>query len=359
MSSISRHDNDRNAGDVVPGPQTTDPTLTNVDMADPTVQTTALNNKNSSITKQFRLRWMSTAPVARTLGNGVTTVVYPVFVSRDNWMDIMLVCQLISCRPFDANRGMSLMAWETCAEFLSKARDPQDNLVYRVGIKGKQLKTRFLELMALIKKVERQVPFKSGCDDEIEESELQLALEDLSVMYAASLNATASLTTSVAAARAKDKEDAETARRGAMGKLTKEEMQKLKAGKRGRGRTDDATPNKRALSTTAKLVSPAGAIGGADAFASQMANRIALQEKKLALKEKKMTMELQQQKENRDREFKMQEQMMNFMTAVMNRFPDGGSVTRVAPSITAFAPHDHSAAGEGGGRPDYDSDKEN
>jgi hypothetical protein len=45
-----------------------------------------------------------------------------------------------------------------------------------------------------------------------------------------------------------------------------------------------------------------------------------------------MTMELQQQKENREREFKMQEHMMNFMTALMNRFPDGGSGAGVSPS---------------------------
>ncbi|KAI2490733.1 hypothetical protein MHU86_23831 [Fragilaria crotonensis] len=78
--------------------------------------------------------------------------------------------------------------------------------------------------------------------------------------------------------------------------------------------------------------------------------------------EKNMTMESHQQKENTEREFKMQEQMMNVMTAVMNRFPDGGSGTRgVAPSITAFASHDQSAAGGGdtGGCDDDDSDKEN
>ena len=105
-------------------------------------------------------------------------------------------------------------------------------------------------------------------------------------MYAASLNTTASLTTSVAAARAKDKEDAEIACRGAMGELTREDMQELKAGKRERGGSDNATPNKRLLSTTANLVSPAG-VASADIVASQMASRIALQEKKLALKEKK------------------------------------------------------------------------
>ena len=359
MSSISRHDKDCNAVDVVPGSQTTDPTLTNVDAADAMEQTTALNNPNPSRTKQVCLRWMSTTPVA-ILRNGVITTVYPVLENRDNWMDIMLARQLISCRPFDANRGLSLLAWDTCAQHLSKARNPNDKLVYRVGIKGKQLKARFLELMTLIKTVERQVPFKSGCDDEIEESELQMALEDLSAMYAVSINSTASLTTSVAAARAKDKEDAETARRGAMGELTKEDMQKLKAGKRGRGGKEDATPNKRAL-TSANFVSPAG-VACADALASQMENRMALQEKKLALKEKKMMMEMQQQKENKEREFKMHEHMMNLMTTVMNRFPapaEGGSGTRVASSIAAFAPHhDHSAAGGGGGTND-DSDKEN
>jgi hypothetical protein len=54
------------------------------------------------------------------------------------------------------------------------------------------------------------------------------------VIHAASLNSAASLTTSVSAASAKDKEDAEIACRGAMGKLTREDMQKLKAGERKR-----------------------------------------------------------------------------------------------------------------------------
>jgi hypothetical protein len=59
-------------------------------------------------------------------------------------MDIMLSRQLVSYRPFDVNCGMSLLAWDTCAEHLSKARHPTTKeLVYRAGIKGKQLKARF------------------------------------------------------------------------------------------------------------------------------------------------------------------------------------------------------------------------
>jgi hypothetical protein len=39
MSSPSRHDDDRDAGDVVPEPQPTDRPLTNVNTADATAQT--------------------------------------------------------------------------------------------------------------------------------------------------------------------------------------------------------------------------------------------------------------------------------------------------------------------------------
>ncbi len=88
----------------------------------------------------------------------------------------MLAHQLISCWPFEANHGLSLLAWDTCAEHLSRVHNPNNNLVYSVGIKGKQVNTRFLENMVMIKKVERQVPFELGCDNnEIEESELQMA----------------------------------------------------------------------------------------------------------------------------------------------------------------------------------------
>jgi hypothetical protein len=81
MSSISRHDKDCNAVDVVPGSQTTDPTLTNVDMADPTVQTKFRNDVNPPRTKHVRLRWMSTAPTS-TLRNGIITTAYPVLETK-------------------------------------------------------------------------------------------------------------------------------------------------------------------------------------------------------------------------------------------------------------------------------------
>jgi hypothetical protein len=98
MSSLSRHDDDSNAGDVAPEPQTADRPLTNIDMADAMGETTVLSNANLPRTKQVHLRWMSTAPVA-AFRNGRTTTIYPVLEAKDNWMDIMLSRQLVSCRP--------------------------------------------------------------------------------------------------------------------------------------------------------------------------------------------------------------------------------------------------------------------
>ena len=117
---------------------------------------------------------------------------------------------------------------------------------------------------------------------------------------------------------------------------------------------------------TTNLVSPSGAISD-DALASQMDGRIALNEKKLALKEKKMMMELQQQRmEDKEWEYKMQENIMQFMTAVMNCLPDTGSGNRDATVLVPTASDDHNTAGGGvdngcwdDSMDDDSSDKEN
>ena len=164
MSSISRHDDDSsNAGDVAPGPQPTDRQLANLDTADSSEETRMLEDSNSSRKKAPRLRWMSMAS-ALPLRDGVPSKIFPLLESKDNWMDIMLVRQLISDRPFDAGHGLTMKAWDTCTGFLSKTLDPNDRLVHPTGISGKQLKTRFLQLMDFIKKVEVQIPLNPGCD---------------------------------------------------------------------------------------------------------------------------------------------------------------------------------------------------
>ena len=82
-------------------------------------------------------------------------------------MDLMLVRQVMVDEPYAAPFGKTGQAWKACAELLSKAQDPQGNLVYGVlGVNDKGLRKRFDKLMAFVKKMEGSVPFQSGCDNE-------------------------------------------------------------------------------------------------------------------------------------------------------------------------------------------------
>jgi hypothetical protein len=71
-----------------------------------------------------RLRWQSTASITTVNSSGEPTMVYP-FLNRDNWLDIMLVRQLIFDQPFAAAFGQSgRQKWKDCARALSKTKDP-------------------------------------------------------------------------------------------------------------------------------------------------------------------------------------------------------------------------------------------
>jgi hypothetical protein len=79
----------------------------------------------------------------------------------------MLVRQLLVDQPFAAPFGQSGHAWKTCAQALSRARDPEGLLVYGIaGVSDKSMKKRFEDLMMFVKKEENLVPFRSGSDNE-------------------------------------------------------------------------------------------------------------------------------------------------------------------------------------------------
>ena len=129
---------------------------------------------------RVRLRWLPIT-IVTILGEGEDAepkATYP-FLKQGNYMDIMLVRQVMVDEPFAAPFGKTGQAWKACAEKLSEAQDPQGTLVYGVvGINEKGLRKRLDELMAFVKKFEGSVPFQSGCDNE-ETTELMGALEDL------------------------------------------------------------------------------------------------------------------------------------------------------------------------------------
>ena len=92
---------------------------------------------------------MTTAPsMFRTFSNGLITTVYPVLETRGNWMDIILVRQLTSSRPFDANFGLFelYLLWTHvgCWILVNGAQS-----LWPLGVK--KLNTHFWERMAKIK----------------------------------------------------------------------------------------------------------------------------------------------------------------------------------------------------------------
>jgi hypothetical protein len=78
-----------------------------------------------------RLRWQPITTISVGSGaemEGVTT--HPFLKSRDNWMDITLVRQLMVDQPFSVPFGRSGEAWRACARSLSLTKDPDGILVF-------------------------------------------------------------------------------------------------------------------------------------------------------------------------------------------------------------------------------------
>jgi hypothetical protein len=202
-----------------------------VSTAQSTVDTTVTSDKNSA-QKPKRLRWMNVLGVRCSVStNGTVTNTYPFLTDQSNWMDIMFVRHLLVDKPFEAPHGKGTSAWESTAHYLSLAVDPDGNLIFPLGCNGRQLKSRFQELMSVMKKIENEVPFKSGCDDE-DASELQLGLEELLELHSAASSAATNSNAASAATKADDKKKAEQLRQASLGMLSPEEKRDLRNGKR-------------------------------------------------------------------------------------------------------------------------------
>ncbi len=121
----------------------------------------------------------------------------------------MFVCHLLVDRPFEAPHGKGTSAWKSTAHNLSKAVDPDENLIFPLGCNGRKLKSRFQELMVAMKKIlGSEVPFKSGCDND-DASELQSGLEELLELHMSASDAASSSNVALAASKAEDKRKAE------------------------------------------------------------------------------------------------------------------------------------------------------
>ncbi len=148
--------------------------------------------------------------------NGTVTNTYPFLIDQSNWMDIMFVRHLLVDKPFEAPQGKGTSAWELTAHYLSLAVDPDGNIIFPLGCNGRQLKSEFQELMSVMKTIENEVPFTSGCDDE-DASELQLGLEEVLELHSAASRAATNSNAASAATKADDKKENRAASTGIIG----------------------------------------------------------------------------------------------------------------------------------------------
>ena len=175
-----------------------------------------------------RLRWQSTAAITTVNSSGEPTVVYP-FLNHDNWLDIMLVRQLIFEQPFAAAFGQSGQKWKDCARALSKTKDPDGFLVYgTAGVSEKSIKNRFDDLMAFMRERQNLVPFRSGCDNEpASEGELASALDYLYEIVTDSIAEREATTALTAKRKAVEAANAEVLRDASLGMLTEKKRKSI------------------------------------------------------------------------------------------------------------------------------------
>ena len=131
-----------------------------------------------SQSKMVCLKWI---PISETVQMGATSMVIHLFLhDPNNWMDIMLVQQLLVEHPFAAGSGQTCKSWRALAASLSNCKHPSGKLVYGIQRIGeKAAKTRFEELMVFTKGFIGHIPFESGTDDAEGGTELVAGLEDL------------------------------------------------------------------------------------------------------------------------------------------------------------------------------------
>ena len=81
-----------------------------------------------SQSKMVCLKWI---PISENVQMGSLSRVIHVFLhDPNNWMDIMLVWQLLVDHPYAAGTGQICKAWRALAASLSNCKNPSGKLVY-------------------------------------------------------------------------------------------------------------------------------------------------------------------------------------------------------------------------------------
>jgi hypothetical protein len=150
--------------------------------------------------------------------------------------------------PSKSKHGNKSGAWEHAASDLSRLQDG-GSTIFTNGITAKQLKDRFIKLMAFVKQFEGQIFFRSGEDDEEAPGELLQLLEDLYEQYDLFVQDEKLCSEKSAKTRAEDRKKAEVLRLASLGELNSESRELVREARESSNKTPKTPSNGQYAST--------------------------------------------------------------------------------------------------------------
>ena len=233
---------------------------------------------------------------------GERRTTYP-FLDSSNLKDTMLIRHLIVGKPFKADFGKVLNAWQDVADVVNKEIDDNGQVLFYPPLTGKGVRERYEKLVSVAKEMRNAVPFRSGCDDEEPPNEIQQGIEELLAMME-SLRATkgTSKQENLASKKA-DKDAAEIIRRASLGqKPSKEDFAtiptKMLSRKKQRLRKNSESGTDSGSEKTNTGMNPGGFTKSADSLFHGHTEMVLLKEenKKRALDIQSEKIEIKKQK---------------------------------------------------------------
>jgi hypothetical protein len=133
------------------------------------------------------MKWPRTTHI-KVMPDGKKIITHPFLSNDNNLFDKLVITHLVVDEPFLAVYGAMAQAWMTCVANMKKDLELDSSTKNSTAlsfptINSKMIKTHFDAYMKFAAYKKTSVPFHSGCDDEEEPCDLQMAIEEMHEKY--------------------------------------------------------------------------------------------------------------------------------------------------------------------------------
>jgi hypothetical protein len=164
----------------------------------------------------------------KVMPDGKKIITHPFLSDDNNLFDNLVITHLVVNEPFLAVYGAVAQAWTTCTANMKKDLELDSTTKNSTAlsfptINTKTIKTHFDAYMKFAASKKIIVPFNSGCDDEEEPCDLQMAIEEMHEKYMSFLETKDSDKQNAASNKKKEMAAAEIIHRASLGMKPSEE----------------------------------------------------------------------------------------------------------------------------------------